>query len=69
HNWDFSAAIVRQSGIPVWLAGGLKSGNVQDAIAQVRPHGVDICSGLRPGNGDLDPKALQQFMQAVKGGV
>ncbi len=35
------------------------------AIAQVRPFGVDICSGLRT-DGRLDPTKLEQFMLAVR---
>jgi len=64
HNWDISAQIVRESGVPVWLAGGLNPMNVQDAIQAVRPHGVDVCSGLRP-NGDLNAGLLARFVDKV----
>ena len=65
HNWQISKRLIQKSRIPVWLAGGLKVGNVADAIQQVNPHGVDVCSGLRP-DGDLNPAALQTFIKKVK---
>jgi phosphoribosylanthranilate isomerase len=41
HDWDVSARIVARAECPVILAGGLGPENVADAIAQVRPAGVD----------------------------
>ena len=46
HNWKFSRKIVEQSKVPVFLAGGLTSENVRQAIDQVQPFGVDLCSGF-----------------------
>jgi phosphoribosylanthranilate isomerase len=66
HNWAISEAICRQSGKPVFLAGGLHAANVQQAIEQVQPFGVDICSGVRT-NGRLDVQKLQAFVSAVRG--
>jgi len=37
HDWSLSREIVRQSHLPVILAGGLSSENVADAIRYVRP--------------------------------
>ena len=64
HNWAISRQIVAQSPVPVWLAGGLNPDNVADAIKAVRPHGVDVCSGLRP-DGALDPRRLDTFLARV----
>lgn len=47
HDWTLSARIVRESGVPVWLAGGLRAENAAAAIAAVRPYGLDVCSGVR----------------------
>lgn len=64
HDWDVSAAFVRASSRPVFLAGGLNAGNVGKAIRAVRPFGVDLCSGVRT-NGRLDAAKLASFMAAV----
>lgn len=65
HDWDVSAAFVRRSARPVFLAGGLTAGNVAEAIRRVRPFGVDLCSGVRT-QGRLDGAKLAAFMDAVR---
>ncbi len=48
HNWATSARIVQAvQPMPVFLAGGLDASNVAQALAEVKPHGVDLCSRLR----------------------
>lgn len=64
HDWGVSAAFVRASERPVFLAGGLSAGNVRQAIRQVRPYGLDLCSGVRT-DGRLDSAKLADFMAAV----
>ena len=66
HNWEISREIVRSVSIPVFLAGGLNTGNVKQAINTVKPYGVDLCSGVRT-NGKLDYEKLKFFMEAVHG--
>ena len=51
HDWALSAEIVAQVDRPVFLAGGLRESNVAEAIAQVKPFGVDLCSGVRTEGG------------------
>jgi phosphoribosylanthranilate isomerase len=65
HDWRVSAAFVQASPLPVFLAGGLNAGNVAEAIRQVQPFGVDLCSGVRSPV-DLDAGKLRQFMHAVQ---
>ena len=65
HDWAVSRRIRDAVQVPVYLAGGLNPGNVGQAIAQVQPFGVDVCSGLRT-EGRLDPTKLEQFMLAVR---
>ena len=65
HDWGVSAAFVQATEKPVFLAGGLSADNVADAIKQVRPYGLDLCSGVRTG-GQLDPKKLAVFVLAVE---
>ena len=64
HDWSISAEFVRRSPRPVFLAGGLHAGNAAEAIRQVRPWGLDLCSGVRTG-GALDPARLGAFVAAV----
>jgi len=65
HDWTISAEIVTAVDRPVFLAGGLGPDNVAAAIEQVRPHGVDVCSRLRP-EGELDEGLLARFFDAVR---
>ncbi len=64
HDWQISAEFVRRANKPVFLAGGLKPSNVAEAIATVRPFGVDLCSGIRTKK-RLDLDLLRQFMEEV----
>jgi phosphoribosylanthranilate isomerase len=66
HDWVLSRRIVETAGIPVFLAGGLSPENVRQAIAEVGPFGVDVCSGVRTG-GRLDATKVHAFMRAVSG--
>lgn len=45
-DWDHCAELVRICPLPVFLAGGLTADNVGEAIAKVRPFGVDVESGV-----------------------
>lgn len=66
HDWSLSRKIRENIDIPLFLAGGLKAENVKDAIQEVRPFGIDLCSGVRT-NGQLDPEKLAAFFRAVHG--
>lgn len=64
HDWSVSAAFVRRSPKPVFLAGGLNPKNVKDAIRTVAPFGLDLCTGVRSKNG-LNQQLLQEFTRNV----
>jgi len=64
HDWNLSARIVESVRCPVFLAGGLNSGNVAEAIAAVRPFGIDLCSGVRTA-GHLDGSKLSDFFAKI----
>ncbi|RYX83458.1 phosphoribosylanthranilate isomerase [bacterium] len=66
HDWNLSRKIREESSVPIYLAGGLRPDNVREAIEQVGPFGLDICSGVRS-NGELDEEKLGRFMRAVSG--
>ena len=65
HDWNRSRQIVESVKCPVFLAGGLNPGNILDAVRQVQPYGVDICSGVRT-EGRLDPLKLTDFFAAIR---
>ena len=65
HDWSLSRAIVEALDIPVFLAGGLRPENVGEAIAQVQPFGVDLCSSVRTDD-RLDGEKLSAFFAAVE---
>ena len=65
HDWGLSRRIRDALPVPLWLAGGLTAENVGEAIARVRPFGVDVCSGLRV-DGRLEPDRLSRFVDAVR---
>jgi phosphoribosylanthranilate isomerase len=60
HNWALSRQIRDNSKCPIILAGGLKPENVKQAIEEVQPFGIDVCSGVRT-NGKLDKFKLERF--------
>ena len=67
HDGAISRQIVESVQVPVWLAGGLNPDNAREAIDTVHPFALDVCSGLRTGEGyDLDPDKLDRFMAAVR---
>lgn len=41
HDWSIDAEIVRSVNIPVVIAGGLGPDNVEEAVKQIKPYGVD----------------------------
>jgi phosphoribosylanthranilate isomerase len=53
---------------PLILAGGLDSSNVAEAIARVRPWGVDVSSGVEISKGVKSTELIDQFFQEVKRG-
>ena len=65
HNWDISKKIVESVNKPVYLAGGINSSNVKDAINKVKPFAVDVCSGVRT-NGKLDEMKLEALFNEIK---
>ncbi|MEI6048970.1 MAG: phosphoribosylanthranilate isomerase [Bacteroidota bacterium] len=62
HNWKLSRQIRDNSKCPVFLAGGLNPENVRQAIEEVQPFAIDVCSGVRT-NGNLDKYKLEKFFR------
>jgi phosphoribosylanthranilate isomerase len=66
HDWSLSRRIREQVPVPLFLAGGLSPGNVQRAIEEVGPFGLDICTGVRT-EGKLDERKLGELFANVSG--
>jgi phosphoribosylanthranilate isomerase len=64
HDWRLSRRIREEVAVPIFLAGGLDPDNVTEAMAEVGPFGLDVCSGLRTG-GELDEAKVSRFFEAV----
>jgi phosphoribosylanthranilate isomerase len=62
-DWDRAAAIARAR--DVILAGGLGPENVADAVARVRPAGIDVSSGVESSPGIKDPEKLRALFDAL----
>lgn len=66
-DWAAAAKLVEMLDVPVFLAGGIKPGNVADAIRQVRPFGVDLASGVESSPGIKDPDKVHQLIANARG--
>lgn len=64
HDWSISRRIRERVERPIFLAGGLRPDNVAEAIREVAPYGLDLCTGVRT-EGHLDPAKLARFFRAV----
>jgi phosphoribosylanthranilate isomerase len=60
------AARLVEKGWRVIVAGGLGPENVAEVVAQVRPHGVDVSSGVEIRPGRKDHAKMQEFVAAVR---
>ncbi|HUQ39775.1 MAG TPA: phosphoribosylanthranilate isomerase [Acidimicrobiales bacterium] len=63
-DWQLAEGV--PNGVRVLLAGGLNADNVARAIAQVRPWGVDVATGVESSPGHKDPRKLRAFIAAAK---
>jgi phosphoribosylanthranilate isomerase len=73
-DWEVARALVRQSRIPVILAGGMGPHNAAEGILRVRPAGVDSCTLTNKIDGDgrairfqKDPEKVKAMIDAVRG--
>lgn len=63
-DWRVARAAKRYG--PVILAGGLRAENVAEGIRQVKPFGLDVCSGVEERPGRKDAKKVKRLMAAVR---
>ena len=64
HDWGLSRRIREAVPVPIFLAGGLRADNAAEAIRDVGPFGLDLCTGVRTG-GALDLAKLEAFVGAT----
>ena len=63
-DWGLAQEAARST--PIVLAGGLTPANVAEAIAQVRPYGVDVSSGVELTPGKKDHDKVKAFIAAAR---
>jgi phosphoribosylanthranilate isomerase len=51
---------------PILLAGGITPENVERAILEVKPFGIDVASGVEMRPGKKDPGRIRALMRAVE---
>ena len=61
-DWAAAARLVELIDAPIFLAGGIRPGNVADAIRQVRPFGVDLASGVESEPGIKEPALVRELI-------
>jgi phosphoribosylanthranilate isomerase len=65
-DWNGAASLFAEAGLPMIVAGGLGPGNVTEAIARLKPWGVDVASGVESVPGRKDPERLRQFIERTR---
>lgn len=65
HDWNISRRIRETVHIPLFLAGGIRPENVREAVEEVGPFGIDVCSGVRT-EGALDEAKLKALVAALQ---
>ena len=66
HDWEISRKLVEFSPKPVILAGGLNAENVGQAIARVRPAGVDVHTSIESADGRKSHELAVRFVAQAR---
>ena len=65
-TWDWEAARRLLETRRVFIAGGLRPGNVGSLVSEFRPYGVDVSSGVEARVRVKDPEKVRGFIEAVR---
>jgi phosphoribosylanthranilate isomerase len=65
-SFDWGLLRGHRSEVPAIVAGGLRPGNVAEAIATTHPFAVDVASGVEAAPGRKDHAAMAAFFEAAK---
>jgi phosphoribosylanthranilate isomerase len=65
--WSLAARARSLLTAPIFIGGGLTAENVAQAIAEARPEGVDVASGIENEAGFKDPARVRAFVRAARG--
>jgi len=65
-DWAMATAIIRDSPLPVMLAGGLGPDNVVEAIRVTGARGVDMATGVERAVGRKDPAKLRALANVLR---
>jgi phosphoribosylanthranilate isomerase len=66
-KFDWSLALqAKKHGKPIMLSGGLRPGNVSEAIRKVKPYAVDVSSGIESSPGRKNMKLMKEFIHKAK---
>jgi phosphoribosylanthranilate isomerase len=68
YDWKAASRSFAESaaGLRLIVAGGLNPGNVSEAIATLRPWGVDVASGVEAHPGKKDPAKVRAFLENAR---
>jgi phosphoribosylanthranilate isomerase len=66
HRAPWELLVGFDPGVPLILAGGLTPENVAEAVALVKPWGVDVASGAESAPGRKEPEKVARFIQAAR---
>jgi phosphoribosylanthranilate isomerase len=66
-DWSIAREVAGGLEAPLLLAGGLTPENVGDAVAEVRPFGVDVISSIEDAEHRKVPPRVSAFVVAVRG--
>lgn len=63
-SWDLAAEASKN--YQIILAGGINSDNIENAISQVKPYGIDVSSGVETAPGIKSIKKINQLLANIK---